>query len=265
MQDPESSSSAEIGAAELLGLEPVEVAPPPGALDVSETTMLVNREISQLRFFFRVLEEAQDETVPLLERVKFLSILGSIMSEFFMVRVAGLKQQVLAGISDPSADGLSPAEQLKAIRPMVQQLMGDSRTCFGDVLRELAQAGVHVVDYKDLRDEQRASARSYFDKAVFPVLTPLAYDPSRPFPFISNMSMNLAVMLRRDDGTEHFARVKVPNTLPRLIPVPSDAGELHLVWLEQVVAAHLAELFPGVEIVETYPFRVTRDADIAIQ
>ena len=246
MQDPESS-------------------PPADALDVSETSMLVNREISQLRFFFRVLEEAQDETVPLLERVKFLSILGSIMSEFFMVRVAGLKQQVLAGISDPSADGLSPAEQLKAIRPMVQQLMGDSRTCFGDALRELAQAGVHVVDYKDLRDEQRASARSYFERAVFPVLTPLAYDPSRPFPFISNMSMNLAVMLRRDDGTEHFARVKVPNTLPRLIPVPSDAGELHLVWLEQVVAAHLAELFPGVEIVETYPFRVTRDADIAIQ
>jgi polyphosphate kinase len=246
VQDFESSSSA--------------TAP-----DVSETSMLVNREISQLRFFFRVLEEAQDETVPLLERVKFLSILGSIMSEFFMVRVAGLKQQVLAGISDPSPDGLSPAEQLKAIRPMVQQLMGDSRTCFGDVLRELAQAGVHVVNYGDLTEEQKASARSYFDKAVFPVLTPLAYDPARPFPFISNMSLNLAVMLRREDGTEHFARVKVPNTLPRLIPVPSDTDELHLVWLEQVVAAHLAELFPGVEIVETYPFRVTRDADIAIQ
>ena len=237
----------------------------PDTLDISAASMLVNREISQLRFFFRVLEEAQDEGVPLLERIKFLSILGSIMSEFFMVRVAGLKQQVAAGISEPSPDGLSPAEQLKAIRPMVQQLMGDSRSCFGDVLRELAEAGVHVVDYENLTDDQKASARAYFDKVVFPVLTPLAYDPARPFPFISNMSLNLAVIIRRDDGTEHFARVKVPNTLPRLIPVPSDGEALHLVWLEQVVAAHLAELFPGVDIVETHPFRVTRDADIAIQ
>ena len=249
-------------------LEPAEIAPP-SVLDVSETSTLVNREISQLRFFFRVLEEAQDERVPLLERVKFLSILGSIMSEFFMVRVAGLKQQVLAGISDPSPDGLSPAEQLKAARPMVQQLMDDSRRCFRDALHQLAAAGVHIVDYERLTDEQKASARSYFDKVVFPVLTPLAYDPARPFPFISNMSLNLAVILRRDDGTEHFARVKVPNTLPRLIPVPADApptsGEIHLVWLEQVVTAHLAELFPGVDIVETHAFRVTRDADIAIQ
>jgi polyphosphate kinase len=118
-----------------------------------------------------------------------------------------------------------------------------------------------------LTDEQKASARAYFDKVVFPVLTPLAHDPSRPFPFISNMSLNLAVILRREDGTEHFARVKVPSTLPRLIPLPgSGAGsELHLVWLEQVVAAYLSELFPGVEVVEAHPFRVTRDADIAIQ
>ncbi len=268
MQDPESSSPAEIAEAVMPSPEPVEIALP-CVLDVSETATLVNREISQLRFFFRVLEEAQDEKVPLLERVKFLSILGSIMSEFFMVRVAGLKQQVLAGISDPSPDGLSPAEQLKAARPMVQQLMDESRRCFRDVLHQLAAAGVHIVDYERLSDEQKASARSYFDKVVFPVLTPLAYDPARPFPFISNMSLNLAVILRRDDGTEHFARVKVPNTLPRLIPVPADApsaaGEIHLVWLEQVVTAHLAELFPGVDIVETHAFRVTRDADIAIQ
>jgi polyphosphate kinase len=268
VQDPESSAPAEVGAAVLPSLEPVENAPP-SVPDVSDTSTLVNREISQLRFFFRVLEEAQDEKVPLLERVKFLSILGSIMSEFFMVRVAGLKQQVLAGISEPSPDGLSPAEQLKAARPMVQQLMDDSRRCFRDVLQELAVAGVHIVDYDGLTDQQKASARSYFDNVVFPVLTPLAYDPARPFPFISNMSLNLAVILRRDDGTEHFARVKVPNTLPRLIPVPADAtanaGEIHLVWLEQVVTAHLAELFPGVDIVETHAFRVTRDADIAIQ
>lgn len=228
-------------------------------------SLLVNREISQLGFFFRVLEEAQDESIPLLERVKFLSILGSIMSEFFMVRVAGLKQQASAGISDRSPDGLTPEEQLKAIRPLVQELMDNSRACFTGVLHGLATAGVHVVDFASLNDAQKASARAHFDKVVFPVLTPLAYDPARPFPFISNMSLNLAVILRRDDGTEHFARVKVPNSLPRLVPVPSNGGSLYLVWLEQIVAAYLTELFPGVDIVEAHPFRVTRDADIAIQ
>jgi polyphosphate kinase len=237
----------------------------PDARATADASTLLNREISLLRFFFRVLEEAQDESIPLLERVKFLSILGSILSEFFMVRVAGLKQQVAAGISDPSPDGLSPAEQLRAIRPMVEQLMGESRTCFAEVLHQLADVGVHVVDYERLTDEQQRAARAYFDDVVFPVLTPLAHDPARPFPFISNMSLNLAVILRRDDGTEQFARVKVPNTLPRLIPVPSGTDGRYLVWLEQVVAAHLAELFPGVEIVEAHPFRITRDADIAIQ
>jgi polyphosphate kinase len=145
--------------------------------------------------------------------------------------------------------------------------MDDSRVCLADCLEGLAAAGVHIVDYDRLTVKQKAAARRYFDKMVFPVLTPLAYDPARPFPFISNMSLNLAVILRRDDGKEQFARVKVPNMLPRLIPVPGPAGsnQLHLVWLEQVVAAHLSELFPGVEIVETHPFRVTRDADIAIQ
>ena len=228
---------------------------------------LINREISQLRFFSRVLEEAKDPQAPLLERAKFLGILGSILSEFFMVRVAGLKQQASAGISELSPDGLTPAEQLKAIRPMVQQLMDESRTCLTDVLRGLAEAGVHVVDYETLGDEQKTAARDYFDRMVFPVLTPLAHDPARPFPFISNMSLNLAVILRRDDGTEHFARVKVPSTLPRLIPLSGgdEDGALYLVWLEQVVAAHLSEIFPGVDIVETHPFRVTRDADVAIQ
>ena len=264
MTDPGPSSPTEIEAPETPGPQPEEVTAP-GVPVASEASLLINREISQLRFFFRVLEEAQDENVPLLERIKFLSILGSIMSEFFMVRVAGLKQQVSAGISERSPDGLTPGEQLKAVRPLVQQLMDGSRACFAGVLEGLAAAGVHVVDFASLNDEQKAIARAYFDKVVFPVLTPLAYDPARPFPFISNMSLSLAVILRRDDGTEHFARVKVPNILPRLIPVPSNGGSLYLVWLEQVVVAYLTELFPGVEIVEAHPFRVTRDADIAIQ
>ncbi len=234
-------------------------------LDVGDPSLLVNRELGQLRFFSRVLEEAQDETVPLLERIKFLSILGSIMSEFFMVRVAGLKQQIAAGITERSPDGLTAGEQLAAIRPMVVQLMEGSRICFREVLTGLNASGVHVVDYDALDEEQKTRARTYFESIVFPVLTPLAYDPSRPFPFISNMSLNLAVTIRDDDGAERFARVKVPSTLPRLIPVSSGDQDVRLVWLEQVVAAYLMELFPGMEIVESHPFRVTRDAEIAIQ
>ena len=260
-------------------------------VDLAHLSLLVNRETSLLRFFERVLEEAGDESVPLLERVKFLSILGSIMSEFFMVRVAGLKQQVTAGVSGRSPDGLTPSEQLTAIRPMAQQLMDDSRTCFQQVLTSLDEEGVHIVDYESLDADQKAQARTYFQDMVFPVLTPLAYDPSRPFPFISNMSLNLAVVVRDQDSKERFARVKVPSTLPRLIPVspesgipsggrptqrgrsPKGAGRaesvpsegVYLVWLEQVVAAYLTELFPGLEIVDAHLFRVTRDADIEIQ
>ncbi len=260
-------------------------------VDLSSSSLLVNREISQLRFFERVLEEAQDEAVPVLERVKFLSILGSIMSEFFMVRVAGLKQQVAAGVTARSADGLTPGEQLAAIRPMVQELMDASRACFHQVLGELERAGMCIVDYETLSEDEKDRTRSYFQNSVFPVLTPLAYDPARPFPFISNMSLNLAVIVRDEDGKERFARVKVPSTLPRLIPVsaetdsakrPQKTGRTRssggdgrrpskgndcvcLVWLEQVVAAYLAELFPGLQIVEQHLFRVTRDADIEIQ
>jgi len=260
-------------------------------VDLTSPSLLVNREISQLRFFDRVLEEAEDESVPLLERIKFLSILGSIMSEFFMVRVAGLKQQVAAGVTSRSPDGLTPSEQLAAIRPMVQRLMDGARSCFHQVLDELGQEGMCIVDYEMLDEDQKARAQSYFQDNIFPVLTPLAYDPSRPFPFISNMSLNLAVIVKDDDGNERFARVKVPSTLPRLIPVSAQAdatgpgqrarrprsnkgdggvprGESEgvcLVWLEQVVAAYLAELFPGLEIVDAHLFRVTRDADIEIQ
>jgi polyphosphate kinase len=243
--------------------------------DLSRPEFYINRELSALRFFGRVLEEAQDERVPLLERIKFLAILGSILSEFFMVRVAGLKQQIEAHVVDTAVDGLTPKEQVAAIRPMVQELMSSSRDCFRDVLVGLREAGVYVVDHDSLSAQQRSVARKYFEDFVFPVLTPLAYDPGRPFPFISNMSLNLAVVVRDEDGSERFARVKVPDTLPRLIPIVTGAEEaagddatapgVYFVWLEQVVAAYLAELFPGLEVVEAHPFRVTRDADVAIQ
>src|SRR5574341_2616361 len=234
----------------------------------------LNRELSLLAFFCRVLDEAQDERNPLLERVKFLSIVGSNLAEFFMVRVAGLKQQTEAGVIELSSDGLTPSEQLLAIRQVALELMRDARGCLQQLLPLLADAGIHIRDYQALTDQQRTAANEYFERVVFPVLTPLAFDPGRPFPYISNMSMNLAVLIRDQAGQERFARVKVPSTLPRLLPSrkPEDAPDgmsgaqpTTLVWLEQVIAANLPRLFPGMEVVEAHPFRVTRDADMAIQ
>jgi len=239
-----------------------------------DASLYLNRELSLLAFFRRVLEEAQDERNPLLERVKFLSIVGSNLAEFFMVRVAGLKQQVEAGVIELSNDGLTPSEQLLAIRQVALELMQDARRCLHQLLPLLAEAGIHILDYQALTGEQRTAANEYFEQVVFPVLTPLAFDPGRPFPHISNMSLNLAVLIRDQFGLERFARVKVPNTLPRLLPVktPGDAPEgtsgtapVTLVWLEQVIAANLHRLFPGMEVVEAHPFRVTRDAEMAIQ
>ncbi len=241
----------------------------------ADAPLYINRESSQLAFFRRVLEQAQDESNPLLERVKFLSILGSNLAEFYMVRVAGIRQQIDAGVVELTPDGMMPSEQLAAIRPLVLQLMQDARSCLQLLLPQLAQAGIHILDYAALDDEQRKNADTYFDENIFPVLTPLAHDPGRPFPHISNMSMNLAVTIRDENANERFARVKVPNTLPRLLPVREPARlastdgsfvkSRYFVWLEQVIAANLSPLFPGMQVVEAHPFRVTRDAEIVIQ
>jgi polyphosphate kinase len=234
----------------------------------------LNRELSLLAFFRRVLEEALDETNPLLERVKFLAIVGSNLAEFFMVRVAGLKQQIEAGVVELSIDGLTPAEQLSAVRITASQLMIDARECLQNLLPQLDAAGVHLLDFAALDELQRAYVREYFDTTIFPILTPLAHDPGRPFPHISNRSLNLAVYLLDEGGTRRFARVKVPNTLPRLLIVPSPAAATaaegyararYLVWLEQVITEYLPKLFPGMRVLEAHPFRVTRDAEMEIQ
>ncbi len=243
---------------------------------LDDPKLFINRELSQLEFFRRVLEEAQNETNPLLERVKFLAIVGSILDEFFMVRVAGLKQQIDSGVVELSADGLTPAEQLAAIRKVTAKLRLDAQQCLQDQLMpELDQAGIHLLDYDALAEAQRVKVDEYFDEVVFPVLTPLAFDPGRPFPHISNLSLNLAVSIRDRKGKEHFARIKVPDTLPRLAPIKRSSGSVrkdgtvpyhhYFVWLEQLIAAHLDRLFPGMEVIEAHPFRVTRDADIVIQ
>jgi polyphosphate kinase len=246
------------------------------ALKVPEDARLfLNRELSLLSFFHRVLEEALDERNPLLERVKFLAIVGSNLAEFFMVRVAGLKQQIEAGVIELSIDGLTPAQQLAAVRQVARQMMDDARNCLHHLLSLLGAAGVHILDFAALDESQKSHVKQYFDVTVFPVLTPLAYDPGRPFPHISNMSLNLAVLLRDEGGYLRFARVKVPNTLPRLLKVPPPAGapavpeqdsrERYLVWLEQVIIEHLPRLFPGMQVLQAHPFRVTRDAEMEIQ
>lgn len=244
--------------------------------DLRDPALYINRELGLLSFQRRVLEEATDEANPLLERVKFLAILGSNLDEFFMVRVAGLAAQVDAGIIEVGPDGMTPGAQLIAIRREVKRLLADAHKCMDEhLIPALETAGIHILGWSDLTDKQKERMRRYFVETVFPVLTPLAFDPGRPFPHISNLSLNLAVLIRDATGVEHFARVKVPDSLPQLAPVAATVRKtakrrrpgkrISFVWLEQVIAAHLAALFPGMEVVESYPFHVTRDAEVAIK
>jgi polyphosphate kinase len=243
-------------------------------LDLKDSSLYLNRELSMLAFQHRVLEEAEDERNPLLERVKFLSILGSNLDEFFMVRVAGLTAQMDAGTMEVGPDGMSPRAQLVAIRRETKKLQNESRRCLDKLMAELREQGISVHDYAELSAGQLERTTRYFTETVFPVLTPLAFDPGRPFPHISNLSLNLAVLIRDQAGKERFARVKVPDSLPQLVRLnaPSSSESKHgriksidLVWLEQVIQANLPALFPGMEVLESHPFHVTRDADIEIK
>jgi len=243
-----------------------EAAPPP--LDSPE--LYVNRELSLLEFQRRVLEEARDSRNPLLERVKFLSIVSSNLDEFFMVRVAGLLQQVESGRLETSVDGRTASAQLEAIRTDIVRLLDEIYSAYrGELLGALAASGIWIADFESLTNRQRAQLESYFLERIYPVLTPLAFDPGRPFPHISNLSLNLAVVVRDAKGVEHFARVKVPDSIPQLVPIPKDSGtptaSEGFVWLEQVIVANLQFLFPGLEIVAAHVFHVTRDAEVAIK
>ena len=245
-------------------------------IDLENPSYYINRELSLLEFQVRVLEEAEDQRNPLLERIKFMAIVGSNLDEFFMVRVAGLKQQIEAGVHDISPDGLTPAAQLVAVRNLALKIIERSRQCLvEDLLPALRKAGVYLFGYGNLNQDQKTEVDRYFQEVVFPVLTPLAFDPGRPFPHISNLSLNLGILIRDRAGEEHFARVKVPGTLPQLVPLQNstEVTELNLpgpkchsfVWLDQVITANLKALFPGMEILEVHPFRVTRNADMVIQ
>lgn len=260
---------------------PSSSAPAAAAVPVAPSSLYINRELSWLLFNQRVLEEAWDARHPLLERAKFLAIFGSNLDEFFMIRVSGLQVQRAAGVADVAGDGMTPTEALDAIARQVDALMDEAWACWRELHGLLKRAGIEVCHYAELPAPDRAAMTAYFENEIFPILTPLAVDPGHPFPHISNLSLNLAVVVRDPALGERFARMKVPGTLPRLVPVPASelkaaaggdaaaaAGKhapSRFVWLDEVIAAHAGALFPGLDAVAAYPFRVTRNADIEIQ
>jgi polyphosphate kinase len=235
--------------------------PPATDVDLDDPALYRNRELSELAFQRRVLHEALDDRNPLLERVKFLSIFTSNMDEFFMKRVGGLKQQVAAEVTDRTPDGRTPAEQLHEIFETARPLFDRQTRCYHEeILPALADAGIDIVDHDELAPEERSELRDYFERSVLPTLTPLTFDPAHPFPFISNLSLSLAVLTRSTpDADVTFSRVKIPGNRPRLVAVDDDHT---FVPLEQVVAANLDLLFPDVEVLAHSTFRVTRNAEI---
>ncbi len=243
---------------------PTRIQERPARLDAPD--LYLNPHLSLLTFQRRVLEEAQDAGTPLLEKVKFISIIGSNIDEFFMVRVAGLWQQIETRTTEISMDGKSPGEQLELIRHEVTAIVRELYKLWREeVMPGLSDAGIQILELSELNPQQKTAIDDYFRRILYPVLTPLAVDQARPFPHISNLSLNIAAIVSNGDGIERFARVKVPDTLPQLVPIPSRAGELAFVWLEQVIIANLRMLFPEMEILEAHLFHVTRDAELAIQ
>jgi polyphosphate kinase len=251
------------------------VAPAPPPVDLGNPSLYINRQISWLAFNERVLNEALSPRWPLLERLKFLAIFSSNLDEFFMIRVSGLHEQLEALVAESGPDGLGPKEQLALITQITRgHFEKATKLLTGELLPALAEQGIHLRDWKSLDTETKRAARQYFRKSVFPVLTPLAVDPGHPFPFLSNLSLSLAVEARDPETKERkFARVKVPEILPRFVPLSSLTGEhapssleatQSFVPLEQVIAANLEELFPGIEVLGWYPFRITRDMDLSI-
>jgi polyphosphate kinase len=237
-----------------------------------------NRELSWILFNRRVLEEAMDKSKPLLERVKFLAIFSNNLDEFFMIRVSGLCGQHRVGVADRSPDGLSATEQLAAIRRGIMPDLKRQLECWnGDIVPELKKNGIEILAYKELKDKQKKYLDNYFKDEIFPTLTPLAFDPSHPFPHISGLSINIAIVMTDEKKRELFARLKIPESFPRLLQLPAEAaGKMEkmglrratsekFVWIEDLVKENLDSLFPGMKIVESALFRVTRDADFEIE
>ena len=245
----------------------------PGDADELPDDRFLDREVSWLQFNERVLELANDPAVPLLERVRFLTIFASNLDEFFMVRVAGLKRRIAAGIAVRSASGLEPREVLDAISHAAHELMDQHAYAFHEVIRPaLREEGIRILRPDQLTEAERAHVDDYFERRIYPVLTPLAVDPAHPFPYISGLSLNLAVLLENPKtGREHFARVKVPSVLPRMIHLPADDAsddalyDDRFVAIEDVIAENLESLFPGMQVTEHFTFRVTRNEDLEVE
>jgi len=275
--DQPAAATAEENDAAVDARHQAPEAPPaatsPG-LEVQELpeNRYLNRELSWLDFNARVLALADDPSLPLLERAKFLAIFASNLDEFYMVRVAGLKRRDEMGLSVRSADGLSPREQLRRIGERTQQIASRHARVFLDEVRPaLAAEGILVVGWSDIDQHERDRLATYFNEQVFPVLTPLAVDPAHPFPFVSGLSLNLAITVRQpEDGTTHFARIKVPDNVDRFVELKGDERDdghhnIRFLPMEELIAAFLPALFPGLDIVEHHAFRITRNADMEVE
>lgn len=236
-----------------------------------------NRDLSWIEFNKRVLEEALDPDLPLLDKIKFISIYSSNLDEFYMIRVSGLKEQVAANIIEPAIDGLTPIEQIQKIDKLLKPLNKILYDLWADeIIPELRKHDIHLCNYDDLTENEKSGLTEYFKREIFPVLTPLAFDPGRPFPYISNLSLSIAVIVQKPNGESHFARVKVPSILPRLVEIEEILNTVkasnsnghfkaRFVWLGDLIKANLDILFPGMDIIEAHRFRITRDTDIELQ
>mgnify|MGYP001038565809 CR=1 FL=1 len=245
-------------------------------VSLDDPNLYINRELSWIKLNERIFEEANDKTHPLLERVKFLAICGSNLDEFFMVRVSGLKRQLLRGALKVPPDGMTPQEQLTAIEEEVRPLLKEYEKCWKEELvPSLFNEGIKIKKVSDLEKDQRLFIKKYFESKIFPTLTPLAMDIAHPFPFISDLSLNLAVIVRESDKDEKYARIKVPlNLFPRFIEIPTKREyskneskpkkTITLVFLEDIITSQIDMLFPGLQIEATYPFRITRNAEMKI-
>jgi polyphosphate kinase len=235
-----------------------------------------NRDLSWLEFNRRVMEEALNPDLPLLDKIKFISIFFSNLDEFYMIRVSGLKEQIRANVFDTSIDGLTPHEQIRLIEKNLQPMLKEIYDYWEDeVLPKLNENKIYICELNQLTKDERDGINKYFLKEIYPILTPLAFDPGRPFPYISNLSLSFAILVKKSNGEKHFARVKVPSILPRLLRLdqivktkPSNGsvnGSYKFIWIGDLIRSNLNLLFPGMEIVEAYRFRITRDTDLEIQ
>jgi polyphosphate kinase len=236
-----------------------------------------NRDLSWIEFNRRVLEEALNPEIPLLEKIKFISIFLTNLDEFYMIRISGLKEQIAANIIEPSIDGFTPRELIQKIEKTIQPMLKEVLDLWTkSIVTELNKNGISILDYNDLDDSEKEILTDYFQREIYPVLTPLAFDPGRPFPYISNLSLSLAILVKKPNGESHFARLKIPDIIPRFIQIdriihPSKKintnGQFtaRFIWVEDIIKANLNFLFPGMEVVEAHRFRITRDTDIELQ